>query len=322
MRSKLMRALAGIVLASAAFACGAQEWPTQPIRLIVAFPPGGTVDQFARLVQAPLQQILGQPVIVENRAGGSGSIGTAVVAKAAPDGYTWVCVFDTHGVNQSLIPNLPYDTLKDLSPLILIGVSPMLLAANPGSPYKSWADIVAASKKDPGSVSFGTIGSGSLGHLAMALIGNKQGFQMTHIPYKGGGPLTQDVVAGHVPLAIGSAALLTPHVQSGKLRPIAVTSAQRAPTLPNVPTLAELGVTGFAAYSWWGVNGPAGVPPAIVAKMNKAYAQALQTPAVKEKLEQQGVSLRLSSPEEYQRFIEHELDTWSAVVKANGIKSE
>lgn len=318
----MKRMLAGLVLILAASAAVAQEWPTQPIRLVVAFPPGGTVDQFARLVQAPLQQILGQPVIVENRAGGSGSIGTAVVAKAAPDGYTWVCVFDTHGVNQSLIPNLPYDTLKDLSPLMLIGVSPMLLAANPNSPYKSWADIVAASKKDPGSAAFGTIGSGSLGHLAMALVGNKLGIQMTHIPYKGGGPLTQDVLAGHVPLAIGSAALLTPHVQSGRLRGIAVTSAQRAPQLPDVPTLGELGVSGFAAYSWWGVNGPAGVPPAIVAKMNKAYAQALQTPAVKEKLEQQGVSLRISSPEEYQRFIEHELDTWSAVVKANGIKSD
>lgn len=318
----MKRMFAGFFLVLAAFAAGAQEWPTQPIKLIVAFPPGGTVDQFARLVQAPLQQILGQPVIVENRSGGSGSIGTAVVAKSPPDGYTWVCVFDTHGVNQSLIPNLPYDTLKDLSPLILIGVSPMLLAANPGSPYKSWSDIVAGSKKDPGSAAFGTIGSGSLGHLAMALVGSKIGIRMTHIPYKGGGPLTQDVLAGHVPLAIGSAALLTPHVQSGKLVPIAVTSAHRAAQLPNVPTLAELGVPGFEAYSWWGVNGPAGVPPAILAKMHKAYAQALQTPAVKERLEQQGVTLKLSPPGEYQKFIEHEVETWSAVVKANGIKSE
>jgi tripartite-type tricarboxylate transporter receptor subunit TctC len=322
MKGTFARAFAALVLGLAASAAGAQEWPAQPIRLIVAFPPGGTVDQFARLVQAPLQQILGQPVIVENRSGGSGSIGTAVVAKSPPDGYTWVCVFDTHGVNQSLIPNLPYDTLKDLSPLMLIGVAPMLIAANPGSPYKSWADIVAASKKDPGSVAFGSIGSGSLGHLGMALVGNKLGIQMTHIPYKGGGPLTQDVLAGHVPLAIGSAALLSPHVQSGKLVPIAVTSAQRAAQLPNVPTLSELGVHGFAAYSWWGVNGPAGVPPAIVAKMHKAYAQALQTPSVKEKLEQQGVQLRISSPEEYQRFIESEVGTWSAVVKANGIKSD
>jgi tripartite-type tricarboxylate transporter receptor subunit TctC len=318
----VIRRLAGVVFAFAAFAASAQEWPTQPIRLIVAFPPGGTVDQFARLVQAPLQQALGQPVIVENRSGGSGSIGTAVVAKSAPDGYTWVCVFDTHGVNQSLIPNLPYDTLKDLSPLILIGVAPMLMTAHPSSPYKSWADIVAASKKDPGSVAFGTIGSGSLGHLAMANVGNKLGFQMTHIPYKGGGPLTQDALAGHVPVAIASAALLTPHVLSGKLRPIAVTSAERFAGLPNVPTLAELGVTGFSAYSWWGVNGPAGVPPAIVAKMHKAYADALRSPAVKEKLEQQGVTLRISSPEEYQRFIENEVTTWAQVVKANNIKSE
>ena len=320
--SKIVRALAGIVLAFAASVAGAQDWPTKPIRLIVAFPPGGTVDQFARLVQVPLQQSLGVPIIVENHSGGSGSIGAAAVAKSPPDGYTWVCVFDTHGVNQSLIPNLPYDTLKDLSPLMLIGVAPMLLAANPNSPYKSWADIVAAAKKDPGSVAFGSIGSGSLGHLAMASIGNKQGFQLTHIPYKGGGPLVQDVLAGHVPLAIGSAALLTPHVQSGKLRPIVVTSAQRHPTLPNVPTLAESGVPGFEAYSYWGVNGPAGVPPAIVAKMNKAYGDALRSPAVKEKLEQQGVILRISSPEEYQKFLEHELATWSQVVKENKIRPD
>jgi len=318
----IARTLAGVALLLGAFAASAQEWPTQPIRLVAAFPPGGTVDQFARLVQAPLQQALGQPVIVENRSGGSGSIGTGAVARAAPDGYTWVCVFDTHGVNQSLIPNLPYDTLKDLTPLMLIGVSPMLITAAPSSAYKSWADIVAASKKEPGSVAFGTIGSGSLGHLAMASVGNKLGFQMTHIPYKGGGPLTTDALAGHVPIAIASAALLTPHVKAGRLRPIAVTSAERFAGLPDVPTLAELGVTGFSAYSWWGVNGPAGVPPAIVAKMHKAYADALRTPAVKDMLEQQGVTLRISSPEEYQRFIEHELTTWSAVVKANNIKPE
>ena len=320
--SKLVRVFAGLVLALSACVAAAQDWPNRPIKLISAFPPGGTVDQFARLVQAPLQQALGVPVVVENHVGGSGSIGTAFVAKSPPDGYTWVCVFDTHGVNQSLIPNLPYDTLKDLSPLMLIGVSPMLLAANPNAPYKSWGDIVAASKKDPGSVAFGSIGSGSLGHLAMASIGNKLGFRMTHIPYKGGGPLTADLIAGHVPLGIGSAALMTPHVQAGRLRPIAVTSAQRYPTLPDVPTLAELGVTGFEAYSWWGVNGPAGVPPAIVAKMHKAYADALRSPAVKKLLEDQGVMLKISTPEEYQKFIEKEIATWSQVVKANNIKSE
>jgi tripartite-type tricarboxylate transporter receptor subunit TctC len=171
-------------------------------------------------------------------------------------------------------------------------------------------------------VAFGSIGSGSLGHLAMASIGNKLGFRLTHIPYKGGGPLTTDLLAGHIPLGIGSAALLTPQVQAGRLKPIAVTSAQRYPTLPDVPTLAESGVAGFEAYSWWGVNGPAGVPPAIVAKMNKAYADALRSPAVKAQLEQQGVIIKASSPEEYQKFIEHELATWAQVVKANNIKPD
>ncbi len=323
MHSSFIRAVAGFVLAVAAFAAGAQEWPgKQPIVLVVPFPPGGTTDQIARHVQAPLQQSLGQTVIVENRSGGSGSIGAAHVAKSAPDGYTWLLVFDTHGVNQSLIPNLPYDTLKDLAPVMLIGVSPMLITVHPSTPYKSWADIVAAAKKDPGGVAFGSIGSGSLGHLAMTLVDNKLGIKMTHIPYKGGGPLVQDAMAGHVPVAIASTALLSPNVASGRLRAIAVTSAERFSAIPNVPTLQELGVQGIDSNSWWGLNAPAATPPSIIAKMHKAFADALNKPDVKEKLEQQGVILKESSPEDYQKFLANELTTWAKVVKENGIKPE
>jgi tripartite-type tricarboxylate transporter receptor subunit TctC len=322
MHSIFTRALAAAVLAFGAFAAGAQEWPTQPVKIIVPFPPGGTTDQIARHAQGPLTQILGQPVIVENHGGASGSIGAAQVAKAAPDGYTWLLVFDTHGVNQSLIPNLPYDTLTDLAPVTLVGVSPMLITAHPSTPYKSFKEVLDQARRDKGSVAFGTIGSGSLAHLAMTLIQNKTGAVMTHVPYKGGGPLVQDAVAGHVPIAIGSAALMSPSVKAGRLRALAVTSSQRFAAIPDVPTIAEQGVPEFASDSWWGLNAPARTPPAIIAKMRKAFSDALRTPAVEEKLTQQGVVLRLTTPEEYQRFLEHEVGQWAQVVKANKISAQ
>ena len=203
--------------APAAFAQG-NVWPgRQTIRLVAVFPPGGSVDQVARILAPQLSQQLGQTVIVENKGGASGTIGTAAVANAAPDGYTFAVVFDTHGVNPSLIPNLPYDTRKDLAPVILVGTSAMVLATYAGSEYKDFADVVAAAKAGK-NVSYGSIGSGSLGHLAMSLLAKNAGMEITHVPYKGGGPLMQDAVAGHVPLSIGSVFVTKPHIDSKRLR--------------------------------------------------------------------------------------------------------
>src|SRR3954470_19761960 len=185
----------------------AQTWPSQPIRLVVPFPPGGTTDQIARHVQPHLQQALGVQVLIENRGGASGAIGTAVVAKAAPDGNTFAVVFDTHGVNPSLIPNMQFDTLNDLAPVMLIGQSPMIFTTHPSTPYKTLGDVLAAVRARPDSVGYGTIGSGRLANLFVALVGKQHGFSMTHGPYKGGGPLITDSVAGHVPLSIASIAL-------------------------------------------------------------------------------------------------------------------
>jgi tripartite-type tricarboxylate transporter receptor subunit TctC len=319
MKSVFTRAIAALVMAGAAFASQAQEWPNQSIKIVVPFPPGGTTDQIARHVQAPLSQALGQTVIVENKGGGSGSIGAAMVAKAAPDGYTWLLVFDTHGVNPSLIPNLPFDTLKDLAPVMLVGTSPMLITAHPSTPYKSFSEVLAAAKKDPAAISYGSIGSGSLGHLAVSLIGSQVGAKMTHIPYKGGGPLVQDAVAGHVPIAIGSAALMNPSVKAGRLRAIGVTSPQRFAPMAEVPTISEQGVPGFDSEAWWGLHAPAGTPAPIIAKMHKAFSDALRGPAVMEKLTPQGVVLRTSSPQEYQKFLENEVTRWAKVVKDNKI---
>lgn len=322
MRSFIRRAAGALALVAATSGAQAQPWPAQSIKLIVPFPPGGTTDQIARHIQQPLSQALGQPVIVENRGGGSGSIGAAVVAKSPPDGYTWLVSFDTHGVNPSLIPNIPFDTLKDLKQVMLIGTSPMLITAHPGTPYKTFGEVLAVAKKDPKAISFGTIGSGSLGHLAMSLVQSEVGAKMTHIPYKGGGPLVQDAIAGHVPIAIGSAALLSPQVKAGKLRPIGVTSPRRFPPLADVATISEQGVPNFDSEAWWGLHAPAGTPEPIIARMHKAFSEALRSPAVEEKLTAQGVILRTSSPQEFAKFLESEVTRWGKVVRENKITPE
>ena len=299
----------------------AQSWPAQPIRLIIPFPPGGSVDAVGRLLAPYLQQELGQQIIVDNRPGASGSIGTGITAKATPDGYTFALVFDTHGVNPSLIPGLPYDTLKDLNHLMLIGTGPMMITVHPGTPYKTFGDVLTAAKSKPGAVSFGTIGSGSLGQLAMTLMGNQAGFQMTHIPYKGGGPLIQDALAGHVPVAIATTVLFAQQVQAGRLLPVAVTSPVRSPQFPNVPTVSESGVPGFSAESWWGLIGPAKIPAAITARLHDEVAKVLKMPAVRERLEQQGMNIRASSPDEFSKFVAAEITRWSKVVKDNKIQA-
>ena len=214
----------------------AQSWTSNPIRIIVPFPPGGTTDQIARRVQPLLQAELKTTIVIENRAGASGSIGTQAAVTAAPDGTTFVLVFDTHGANPSLLPSLPFDTVKDLAPVMLIGTSPMVVTAHPASTFKSFDDVITAAKKAAGSVTYGSVGSGSLAHLAMTRIANKLDVNMTHIPYKGGGPLATDAIAGHVPLAIASIALLSPYIGGGALRALVVTSAQRAiSSSMNVP---------------------------------------------------------------------------------------
>ena len=319
---RLVLALAGAVCLGLTQSALAQDWPSkQPIRLVAVFPPGGSVDQVSRLLAPHLQQELGQNVIVENKGGASGSIGAAQVAAAPADGYTCAVVFDTHGVNPSLIPNLPFDSQKDLSTVIVIGTSPMVLATHAGSEFKSFADVVAAAKDSKGA-SYGSIGSGSLGHLAMALLGKNGGLSFTHIPYKGGGPLMNDAVAGHVPLAIGSVFVVKPHVDSKRLRALAVTTSKRAPQLPEVPTIAESGFAGFEAPAWWAVLAPARTPAAIVQRMNEAINKVMQNPDVAKRLETQGITVLGGTPQAGQAFVERQMDIWGKVVKENNIKPD
>jgi tripartite-type tricarboxylate transporter receptor subunit TctC len=315
----------GLLALSAAAGVWAQSgpaWPMRgPIKLVAVFPPGGSVDQVARILQVPLQQQLGQTIIVDNKGGASGSIGAAAVAAAPADGYTFAVVFDTHGVNPALIPGLPFDSKKDLPPIILVGTSPMVLATYTGSEYKTFADVVAAAKAKK-NVSYGSIGSGSLGHVAMTLLGKSGGIDWTHIPYKGGGPLMNDAVAGHVPLSIGSVFVTKPHIDSGRMRPLAVTSSKRSPDLPNVPTVAESGYPGFEAPAWWAVLAPAKTPPEILKRMNDALNTVLKMPEIAKKLDAQGIDVVGGTPEAARVFIEKQMDIWAKVVKDNGIKAD
>jgi tripartite-type tricarboxylate transporter receptor subunit TctC len=300
----------------------AQAWPTkQPIKLVAVFPPGGSVDQVARILAQPLQAQLGQSIIVENKGGASGAIGTAQVAQAAADGYTFAVVFDTHAVNPALITNISFDTRKDLEPIALIGTAPMVLATHVGSEYKTFADVLAAAKAKK-NVNYGTIGSGSLGHLAMELIGKNNGLAWQHIPYKGGGPLMNDAIAGHVPLSIGSVFVTKPHIDSGRMRPLVVTTSKRSPDLPNVPTMAESGIAGFEAPAWWAILAPAKTPPEILKRMNEEVNKALKNIDIAKKLDAQGIDVVGGSPEVARSFIDKQMEIWAKVVKDNGIKAD
>ena len=295
------------------------QWPSKPVRIIPVFPPGGSVDQVARVLGQQLSTQLGQPFVVENRGGASGAIGTQVVASAAPDGYTWGVVFDTHAVNPSLMPKLAYDTTRDLVHVMIVGTSPMAIVAHKDQPYRDFRDVLAAAKTQP--IPIGSIGSGSLGHLAVAQIGNLTQTQFNHVPYKGGGPLMIDAVGGQVPLAIGTVFLVQPHVKGGKVKPLAVTSAKRSRQMPDVPTVAEQGVPGFSALSWWGVIGPAKIPPAIVKRMVEELQKALNDPGVREKLTQQGMEITGLGPDEADRFVRGEMTRWAQVVRDNKISA-
>jgi tripartite-type tricarboxylate transporter receptor subunit TctC len=314
-------ALAFALCAVLAAGAAAQNWPTKPVKVIAVFPPGGSVDQVARLLGQQMSLQTGQTFIVDNRGGASGSIGTAAIAKAEPDGYTIGVVFDTHAVNPSLIPNLPFDTLKDLTPLMLVGTGGMALVTNVAQPYKSFRDVIAAAKAKPGSVAYGTIGAGSIGHLTMTQLGNQLGVEFNHIPYRGGGPLMSDAIANQVPLAIGSVFLVSPHVASGRLRAIAVSSLKPDPSLPGVEPIAAQGVPGFEAYTWWGVFAPGNMPAPLAKRIYEELARAVNTPAVREKLVAQGMEVSGAPSDQLDAFVRKEMVRWAKVIKDNNIKS-
>ena len=326
MKALVFRIAALVALALCAAgpqAAFAQSWPAKPVKFVVPYPPGGSTDPMARMIGAKLSDSLGQPFVVENRSGASGTIGTAFVAKSPADGYTFIFVFDYHAVNPFLIRNLPFDTVKDLAPVMLIGTAPMAIATGVTKPYKSFTDVVAAAKAKPGTVSIGSVGNGSLGHLTMVLVQQASGIRLIHIPYKGGGPMTADAVGGQIDLAIGSVAVITPHVNGGKLRAVAVTGDRRSRALPDVPALAEQGLPGFSALAWWAVFAPAGVPKPIMDKFHAELVKAFNLPDVRKLLaETLGIDLVVGSPEGLAQWLDTQMQRWGKVVRENDIRAD
>jgi tripartite-type tricarboxylate transporter receptor subunit TctC len=312
---------AAAAAAGATTGAGTGTWPSEPIRIVVPFAPGGSTDAVARLAAPGLQQRLGVPIIVENRSGAAGSIGTDVAAKARPDGHTWLLTFDSHALMPVLVPSLPFDLQKDLVPVTQIGRAPYVLACQPTKPYRDMADVFAAARR--GGVSFGSTGNGTIGHLVMLMMAQRSGVELTHLPYRSGGLAVNDAVAGHVDLMIGSAALLAPHVSAGTLRPLMQLGSHRLNAMPAVPTATESGFPGLTAEAWWGVFAPAGVPGPIIDRFQSALIDTYREPRIAQQFtEVNQAELVLGDAPALAEFVQDQIRVWGDVARANHVRPD
>lgn len=303
-------------------AAAAPDYPTKPIRLVVPFPPGGSTDVLARNLQNALQDALGQTVIIDNKGGAGGSIGSYDVARAAPDGYTMLLVFDTHATNPYLIRKLPYDTFKDFTPVTLVATTPMVLATHPSVKATNLKEFINLAKANPDSINYGSIGNGSSGHLTGEMLKRETGIDIQHIPFKGGGPAIQALVGGHVQAMFTTVTLAGAHVKSGRMNAVAVMGDKRNPQLPNVPTASESGIKGLNVLAWYGLVAPPGTPRPIVEKWREALAKATRNPDVKAKLDGMAMDVVLNKPEEFDAFVRSEATRWSKVIKDANISAD
>jgi tripartite-type tricarboxylate transporter receptor subunit TctC len=319
----LFRAAAAlaIVLAGSSGAL-AQNWPNRPIRMIVPYTPGGYTDLMARLVGQKISDALGQPIIFENKPGANAIIGTDVVAKAAPDGYTFGTVIAAHAVNATLNPKLPYDTLKDFSYVSLMSVAPLIMIAHPSLPANNVQELIALAKAKPGELNFASSGVGAAAHLTMEMFKSRTGIDMLHIPYKGTAGALQDVIGGRINVMFDVVGPLMPQVRSGLAKAVVVTAKERIPAASDVPTMAEQGVPDFVSGTWAGIIAPAGTPKEIVDRVSAEAKKALADPALKEKLVEQGIVAVGSTPEEFRAFVAEEIGRWRKVITDAGIKME
>ena len=299
-----------------------QDWPAKPVKFVSPYPPGGSVDPLARLFAAKLTDSLHQQFIVENRTGASGIIGTEYVAKSAPDGYTFVFIFDTHAVHQALNARLNFDPVKDFAPVMIVGDAPMAITTAASKPYKSFADVLAAAKAKPDTITMGNVGNGSLAHLTTIVLNQAAGVKFVPVPYKGGGPLSTDAMGGQIDLAMASTAAQAQHVRGGKLRALALTGAKRSSTMPDVPTLKELGID-VVANAWWGILAPAHTPKPIIDKLVAELNKIIKQPDVNKTLtETLGMDVLALSPADTEKWIVDNMARWGKVVRDNNIHSE
>lgn len=299
-----------------------QGYPSKPIRIISPFAAGGGNDVICRLVATKLTETMKQQVIVETKAGASGIIGTEAAARAAPDGYTIVLVPSGHTVNATLYKKLPYDSIRDFTPISLAAVSPLVLAMHPSVPTKNVKGLIALAKARPGELTYGSAGVGASGHLAGALFETMTGTKMVHVPYKGMSGALVDLLGGQLSLTFGTSASVTPQVRAGRLRALATTGAQRSAALPEIPTVAESGVPGYEFSFWYGFIGPARIPPDIVQRLNSEIVAALKQQSIRERLANEGVEARSSTPEEFARLIATEVERWAKVIQRAGVRVE
>jgi tripartite-type tricarboxylate transporter receptor subunit TctC len=319
---KLALALAACVLAVAASGpAAAQAWPSKPIKIFVPFAPAGAADIICRHLQQPLSELLGQPVVVENKSGGGGVTGTDALARSAPDGHTIGMIISSHASNVSLHQKLPYDSIKDFKPITIVSRSPNVLSVHPSLPYKSLDELIAAAKAKPGELVFATSGNGTAQHFAAEYLKLAKGIDMVHVPYRGAGPALNDLVGGQVKIGILNIASSLPHIQSGRIRPLAVTSAKRNPATPDVPSIAET-VPGFDFAEWFALAAPGGTPDEIVEKLYVAIKTVASKPEMEEKFRAAGMVLDLNTPAEFRTLMDAEVKKFADLVKRANVKLE
>jgi tripartite-type tricarboxylate transporter receptor subunit TctC len=319
-----LRAIAIFIalLMNSAAATAEDTYPSRPVHILVPYPAGGGVDIVARSLGDELSKHWGQPVVIENRPGAGGVIASQAVATSPKDGYMLIVVASGHATNPFLYAHLPYDTFKDFTPISLLGSSPNILLVRADSPFKTLADLLAEARKKPGSLSYGHAGNGTSTYLAGELLKSLAKVDLTGIPYKGGAPAINDLLGGHLPISFNNAPESLGQITSGTLRALAVTTATRAPFLPNVPTMAEAGVPGYDTAVWWGLLGPSNMPANVTGKIAKDTAEAMKSPVIKDRLIKLGATSIGSSPQEFGRLIKSDYDKWGPIIKAAGIKAE
>lgn len=323
-RRTIVLALPAVLAGTMAPVVWAQDkWPAKPITYIVPFPAGGTTDILARLIGQKLGPALGTTIVIDNKGGAGGSIGSEIASRAPTDGYTLLGgTISSHAINVSLYPKLGYDPIKSFSPVVLIGSNPVVLVVGQNSPYKTLQDVLAAAKAKPKTISSASAGSGTSQHLSLELLGFKSGTQFIHVPYKGSGPAIQDVIGGQVDMMFDTTVVAGPHIQSGKVRALAVTSAQRLVSLPNVPTVAESGVPGFEVVSWQGIFVPAGTPRPIIDRLHNEVQKILQQPEMQDRLKALGMQPSTMTTDQVAAFQKAEVEKWAQVIKVANVKLE